>query len=118
MVDCPPAIAAAGSDRRSQRILQGAAFSRRIDAGMRNRAGEISGKDRPIVSAHHRCSIHQETAQAAIHATAVPTPMISTSTKSLTCDVGLAIRGQATTSASRPANGRRWTGINQVMQAS
>ena len=45
MVDVPPAIAAAGGDRRAQRILQGAAFERRIDAGMRNRAGEIPGED-------------------------------------------------------------------------
>jgi hypothetical protein len=37
-----PAIAAAGGDRRSQRILQGATFERRIDAGMGNRASEIA----------------------------------------------------------------------------
>jgi hypothetical protein len=52
MVDLPPAIAAAGGARRSQAILQGAAFERRIDSGMGNRAGGtrrvIPRRDRPI----------------------------------------------------------------------
>src|SRR5918998_1461972 len=39
MIDVPPAVSAAVPDRRQQRILQGAAFSRRIDAGIGNRAG-------------------------------------------------------------------------------
>ena len=50
MVDGPGAIAAAGGDRRAEGILQGAAFERRIDAGMRNGAGEIRGQDRALVA--------------------------------------------------------------------
>jgi len=109
---------AAGGNRRAQGILQGAAFQRRIDAGIRNGTGEISGKDRTFGSAHQRCSIHQETAQTAIHAALVPHTMIRTSMKSLTWDVGVEIRGHAKTSARRPANGSSWTGISQVMRAS
>jgi hypothetical protein len=43
MVDVPPARAAALGDRGAQRILQSSAFKRRIDAGLRHRAGEIAG---------------------------------------------------------------------------
>jgi hypothetical protein len=49
LVDRPPAIPAAGGDRRAQRILQGAAFECRIDSGVRNRAREIPRQDRTIV---------------------------------------------------------------------
>jgi hypothetical protein len=44
--------------------------------------------------------------------------MISTSPKSLTCEVGLEIRGQANAKASKPANGNNWTGISHIMRAS
>jgi hypothetical protein len=44
VVDVPPARAAAGGDRRAEPVLQGAALSRRIDAGVRNRAGEIASR--------------------------------------------------------------------------
>jgi hypothetical protein len=48
----------------------------------------------------------------------MPTVMISTSTKSLTCDIGLEIRGQANAKASKPANDRNWIGISHVIQPS
>jgi hypothetical protein len=51
-VDVPPAIAAPDGDHRAQRILERTAFSRRIDAGIRHRAGEIPGEDGTISSAH------------------------------------------------------------------
>jgi hypothetical protein len=40
--DVPPAIAAAGGDRSPEGVLQGAGVSGRIDAGIRNRASEVS----------------------------------------------------------------------------
>ena len=52
----PPARAPTMHDRRSQSILQGAAFDCRMDAGVRNRAGGarriIPGEDRTINWAH------------------------------------------------------------------
>ena len=42
MVDVPPAITVAGGDRRSQRIVDRAAFGRRVDSGMRTRVSEIA----------------------------------------------------------------------------
>jgi hypothetical protein len=43
MVDVPPGRAAEGGDRCAEGVLEGTAFQRRIDAGMRNRASEIAG---------------------------------------------------------------------------
>ena len=71
MVDVPPAITMAGGDRRSQCILQGAAFQRRIDAGypygvMGNRTGGHPqghpAKDRTITGPHHHVPITAITA--------------------------------------------------------
>jgi hypothetical protein len=64
-------MAAASSDRNSQRIRQSAAFSRRIDAGypygvMGNRTGGtrrvIPGQDRTITGPHHHVPIPAITA--------------------------------------------------------
>jgi hypothetical protein len=44
VVDGPRAIAATGGNLAAKRILQGTAFKRRIDAGLGDGAGEISGK--------------------------------------------------------------------------
>jgi hypothetical protein len=67
-VDVPPAIAAAMGDRRSQRILQGAAFEGQIDVGspcgvMREGAGGthrvIRWRNRAVDGARQRCTIDQ-----------------------------------------------------------
>ena len=118
MVDVPLAIAPTVRDFTEEGILQNAAFECRIDAGVRNRAGEISGKDRTFGSAHQRCSIHQESAHTAPHAALMPTPMIRTSTKSLTWDVGFDNRSQATTGAKRAARGTSSADKSHVMEAS
>jgi hypothetical protein len=68
MVDVPPTIAAAGGNRRSQRILQGTAFERGIDARMRNGASEIARQDRSIGRAHQRCSSTQRATHASQNA--------------------------------------------------
>jgi hypothetical protein len=59
VVHGPGAVAAAGRDHAAPRILEGAAFEGRINAGVRNGAGEVPCKDRPITQAHKRCSRSQ-----------------------------------------------------------
>jgi hypothetical protein len=54
MIDVPPAIAAAVRDCAQECILQGAAFERWTDIGMRDSPGEIPGKDEAISGAHQR----------------------------------------------------------------
>ena len=64
MIDVPRAVAAAGSDRHAEGILQGASLEGGIDAGLSHGASKIRGEDRPLVRAHQRCA----SSHSAIHA--------------------------------------------------
>jgi hypothetical protein len=57
VVDFPGAIAAAVRNRLKERILQSAAFERRIDARMRNSPREIRGKDWAFSGTYQRQSL-------------------------------------------------------------
>ena len=89
-----------------------------VNTGMRNGACEIAGKYRSLDSAHQRCSIHQYSAQAVAHSMMVPTVTANTSPASRTLEVGCLSRGNAHTSASRPAKGTISAGMSHVTAAS
>jgi hypothetical protein len=116
VVDGPGARAAAGGDRAPEGILEATAFSRRIDSGMRNRAGEIRGEDRTIARVHQRCSISQSTNHPSQNAPITASVVTKASTNRRDADVGRRTRTSRGSSATAPAKSSSGTGRVQLMR--
>jgi hypothetical protein len=117
MIDVPPAIAAAGGDRRAQCVLQGVAYKCRIDAGICQRAGEIRCKDQTMARTHQRCSILLSAAHASQNAPMMASVVMKASAMRRREAVGRRPTTARGHSATTPANSRSGVGRVQLMRA-